>query len=147
MNLDTALQAFIVESRDLLEGMEQALLQIEREPDDPETINAIFRAAHTIKGSAGIFGLDDIVAFTHVAESVLDQARGGTLRFDGELANLFLSVCDHIRALVEQVAGGSAGAAGAAASGDVLVARMQAVLTGGCPSASAALATTAVVGD
>ncbi|NUP86660.1 MAG: chemotaxis protein CheA [Burkholderiaceae bacterium] len=147
MNLDTALQAFIVESRDLLEGMEQALLQIERDPDDPETINAIFRAAHTIKGSAGIFGLDDIVAFTHVAESVLDQARGGTLRFDGELANLFLGVCDHIRALVERVAGGTTGADGSAADGDVLVTRMQAVLGGGCASASAAVPKTATAGE
>ncbi len=57
MKMDEALQAFITESRELLERMEEALLHIEQQPDDAETINAIFRAAHTIKGSAGIFGL------------------------------------------------------------------------------------------
>ena len=57
MNLEDALQTFIVESRDLLQQMEEALLRIEQSPDDLDLINAIFRAAHTIKGSAGLFGL------------------------------------------------------------------------------------------
>ena len=53
MNMDEALQTFIVEARELLEQMEEALLRVEQMPDDAETINAIFRAAHTIKGSSG----------------------------------------------------------------------------------------------
>lgn len=104
MNLDDALQTFIVESFELLQQMEDALLHIEQAPDDPDTINAIFRAAHTIKGSAGLFGLDDIVAFTHVAESVLDRVRDKQLRFTEELTALFLQVCDHIGVLVKLVA-------------------------------------------
>ena len=104
MNLDDALQTFIVESFDLLQQMEDALLHIEQAPDDPDTINAIFRAAHTIKGSAGLFGLDEIVAFTHVAESVLDRVRDKQLRFTEELTALFLQVCDHIGVLVKLVA-------------------------------------------
>ncbi|MFT3859158.1 MAG: chemotaxis protein CheA [Aquabacterium sp.] len=104
MKLDEAQQAFITESKDLLERMEEALLRVEQSPQDAETIHAIFRAAHTIKGSAGIFGFDDIVAFTHVAENVLDEVRKGHLHFNGELANLFLSVCDHIHTLVDLVA-------------------------------------------
>ncbi|HEX5355835.1 MAG TPA: chemotaxis protein CheA [Aquabacterium sp.] len=104
MKIDEALQAFITESKELLDRMEEALLYIEQQPDDAETINAIFRAAHTIKGSAGIFGLNDIVAFTHVAENVLDDVRRGLIRFDGALANLFLAVGDHIHALVELIA-------------------------------------------
>ena len=104
MNLDDALQTFIVESHELLQQMEDALLHIEQAPDDPDTINAIFRAAHTIKGSAGLFGLDDIVAFTHVAESVLDRVRDKQLRFSEELTALFLQVCDHIGVLVKLVA-------------------------------------------
>ena len=63
MSMDEALNAFIQEARDLLEQMEGALLVLEQQPDDGESINAVFRAAHTIKGSAGIFGLDGIVAF------------------------------------------------------------------------------------
>jgi two-component system chemotaxis sensor kinase CheA len=104
MNLDDAQQTFIVESLELLQQMEDALLQIELTPDDPDTINAIFRAAHTIKGSAGLFGLDDIVAFTHVAESVLDCVRDKQLHFSEELTALFLKVCDHIGVLVKLAA-------------------------------------------
>lgn len=106
MNLDDALQTFIAESRELLESMEEALLRIEQSPEDADTINAIFRAAHTIKGSAGLFGLDDIVAFTHVAESVLDKVRGGELRVDSQLVALLLASGDHMTALVDNAVDG-----------------------------------------
>ena len=104
MTLDDALQTFIIEAGELLEQMEAALLRIEQEGDDPDTINAIFRAAHTIKGSAGLFGLDHIVCFTHVAESVLDRVRGGELAIGAELAALFLDVCDHLHTMVALLA-------------------------------------------
>lgn len=107
MDLDDALQTFFVESRELLESMEQCLLNIEQTPDDVELINAIFRTAHTIKGSAGLFGLDYIVTFTHVAESVLDCLRDGDLTIDAELIALLLTVGDHISILIDHaVAGG-----------------------------------------
>ncbi|HSB96680.1 MAG TPA: Hpt domain-containing protein, partial [Spongiibacteraceae bacterium] len=125
MNLDGALQIFLVESRELLQDMESALLQIEHQPADGETINAIFRAAHTIKGSAGLFGLDSIVRFTHVAESVLDRVRGGEVVLDSELATVFLESCDQISALVDCVASG-ADAPGPAieANSDALIVRL-----------------------
>jgi two-component system chemotaxis sensor kinase CheA len=100
MNLDEALKTFIIESRELLEQMEAALLRIEHEPDDPDIINAIFRAAHTIKGSAGLFSLDYIVTFTHVVESVLDKVRSGELHIDDDLAALLLESSDHIGVLI-----------------------------------------------
>jgi two-component system chemotaxis sensor kinase CheA len=128
MNLDEALLAFITESRDLLERMEEALLHIEQQPDDAETINAIFRAAHTIKGSAGIFGLNGIVAFAHVAENVLDEVRKGHIRFDAALANLFLGVGDHIHGLVELIAIGHEPDAACEQRGADLVKRLEQVL-------------------
>ena len=106
MNLDDALQTFIVESRELLEDMENALLSVEQAEEKDELVNAIFRAAHTIKGSAGLFSLDHIVAFTHVVESVLDQVRAGKLSIADQLVVLLLACCDHIGALVETVAAG-----------------------------------------
>jgi two-component system chemotaxis sensor kinase CheA len=106
MNLDEALKTFIIESRELLEQMEDALLRIEQAEHDPEIINAIFRAAHTIKGSAGLFGLEYIVAFTHVAESVLDKVRSGELEISPDLVALLLSARDHIGALVDHAAQG-----------------------------------------
>ena len=107
MNMDDALQTFLVESRDLLQQMEEALLTLEHSPQDTEMINALFRAAHTIKGSAGLFGLDFIVSFTHVAESVLDRVRDQSIPFDDKLGALLLEVGDHIGTLVELVATGS----------------------------------------
>jgi two-component system chemotaxis sensor kinase CheA len=101
MNLDQALQTFFVESRELLDAMEAALLAMSQESDGTETVNAIFRAAHTIKGSAGLFGLDDVVAFTHVVESVLDEVREGRVAVDDALLALLLSCGDHIGSLVD----------------------------------------------
>jgi len=106
MNLDEALHTFIAESRELLEDMEAALLRIEQSPEDADVINAIFRAAHTIKGSAGLFGLDYIVSFTHVAESVLDRVRSADLKVGAELVAVLLSSCDHISNLIDHLAGG-----------------------------------------
>lgn len=106
MNLDEALKTFVIESRELLEGMEDALLRIEQSPGDADLINAVFRAAHTIKGSAGLFGLDPVVEFTHNAENVLARARAGELPINAEFVALFLEVCDHMRTLVDRVANG-----------------------------------------
>ena len=104
MNMDQVLQTFIVESHELLQAMEEGLLGVEQDGTDRgEAINAIFRAAHTIKGSAGLFGLDDIVSFTHVVESVLDKVRDGALEMDGDLVALLLSCGDHIATLVDRI--------------------------------------------
>ncbi len=103
---DEYLQTFVVECKELLEQMEEALLVVEHNPDDAEIINAIFRAAHTIKGSAGLFGLEPIVAFTHVAESVLDKVRSGEIVINAELATLFINVHDHLGKLIDHVVEG-----------------------------------------
>jgi two-component system, chemotaxis family, sensor kinase CheA len=109
MNIDQALKTFIVESRELLEAMGDTLLGIEHTQDRAESVNAIFRAAHTIKGSAALFGLEYIVRFTHVLESVLDAAREGSFRISGELVTLLLSCGDHIGALIDAVDAGQLG--------------------------------------
>ena len=104
--MDQALQTFIAESRELLQDMENALLVVEASEDKTELINAIFRAAHTIKGSSGLFNLDHVVAFTHVAESVLDRVRDGKVAIAEPLVALLLSCCDHIGTLIDAVAAG-----------------------------------------
>jgi two-component system chemotaxis sensor kinase CheA len=105
MDIDQALQTYIAESRELLAQMETALLTIAQGADDGsgELVNEIFRAAHTIKGSAGLFGLDRIVDFTHVLESVLDELRAGRVAVDPALVSLLLACGDHIAALVDEV--------------------------------------------
>jgi len=138
MNFDSALPTFIAESRELLQNMEEALLRIEQSPDDADTINAIFRAAHTIKGSAGLFGLDDIVAFTHVAESVLDKVRSGELRVAGELVALLLATGDHMTELVNNAADGGELTATVRDTGQTLIDQLNVYLGGGGAAAHAA---------
>ena len=106
MNLDDALQTFITESRELLGDMENALLNIDLAGDQSEAINAIFRAAHTIKGSAGLFSLDHIVAFTHVVESLLDAVRDGRVVLNDEMITLLLSCCDYLTGMTDGLAAG-----------------------------------------
>ncbi|WOB08897.1 chemotaxis protein CheA [Piscinibacter gummiphilus] len=101
MDMNDALQTFFAESRELLDDMEAALLGLHQSDDPTETVNAIFRAAHTIKGSAGLFGLDPLVAFTHVAESVLDEVRDGRVDIGEALVSLLLACADHLRSLVD----------------------------------------------
>lgn len=100
MDTDRYLQTFFTEADELLVSMEAALLRMDEGHQDLETINEIFRAAHTIKGSAGMFGLVEIVGFTHVVENVLDMARDGKITIADELLSILLSCRDHIAQLV-----------------------------------------------
>lgn len=140
MNIDQVMHTFIAESRELLEQMENALLAVAQ--DGPEAVNATFRAAHTIKGSAGMFGLDPVVDFTHVAESVLDKVRDGVVPVTDELVALLLACCDHIGALVDAVETGTLGQDAALTdAGGPLVAALQGYLDGdAAPAARAAAA-------
>jgi len=100
MSLDAALQTFYVEAQEHLESMESVLLQIDEGECNDDMLNDIFRSAHTIKGSAGIFGLDHIVSFTHVVENVLDRARDNEITLDHDLINILFKCRDHMESLV-----------------------------------------------
>ncbi|KEZ68219.1 chemotaxis protein CheA, partial [Pseudomonas amygdali pv. tabaci str. ATCC 11528] len=104
INLDQAQQTFIVEARELLQAMEESLLQLESEPGDQDAIGAVFRATHTIKGSAGLFGLTPIVSFTHIVEDVLDRLREGSVSVDAGLIAVLLKSGDHMLELIDVVA-------------------------------------------
>ncbi|MDE2080481.1 MAG: chemotaxis protein CheA [Burkholderiales bacterium] len=97
-----ALPAFISEAQEQIEALEQLLLELEDRPDDRELLNALFRCAHTVKGSAGIFGLDRVVAFTHHVETLLDELREGRVALTPALGTLLLQCNDQIRLLVAQ---------------------------------------------
>lgn len=141
MDMNQLMQTFLAESRDLLEDMERHLLEAERGESSPDAVNAIFRAAHTIKGSGGLFDLPQLVGFTHVVESVLDLVRDETLTLSSELIGLLLVCCDHIHALVETAADpGHADPAALAAEAEPLLAQLQTYL-----HASACGVTTAAI--
>lgn len=100
MNFDDVLPAFVAEASELLREMEDGLLQCTRGTPSDETINLIFRSAHTIKGSAGLFGLDAIVSFVHGVETLLDRVRLGEIALGPQLVQSLLDCKDHIAVLV-----------------------------------------------
>lgn len=112
MNLELAMQSFLQESAELLEEMECILLDAEADSISAEQLGALFRCMHTIKGSAGLFELAEIVRFTHQAENLLDQLRDGKLQLDAELSGVLLRSHDHVKAQLAAVAAGQAIPAG-----------------------------------
>lgn len=96
-----ALPAFISEAQEQADMVEQLLLQLEDAPGDQGLLDALFRCVHTVKGSAGVFGLDEVVAFTHHVETLLDRLREGKLVLSAVLGTLLLQCNDQIRCLVD----------------------------------------------
>ena len=99
--MDELRQAYIAESQELLSSLDENLLLLEQNPADANALNAVFRAAHTIKGGAGIIECDYIVTFTHVMENALDGARDGQIKVDSALIQLLLACGDQIARLIE----------------------------------------------
>lgn len=91
---------FFEECEELLEALVEGLAQLEEAPGNAEVINAVFRAVHSIKGGAGAFGLDRLVAFAHALETVMDRLRDGALAVDGRLMALFHRAGDQLSDLV-----------------------------------------------
>ena len=93
-------QTFFQECEEQLAELENGLLAIERQEGDLETINAVFRAVHSIKGGAGAFGLDDLVRFAHTFETTLDLMRSSELEITPALVKLMLRAADGLADLV-----------------------------------------------
>lgn len=96
---------YVVESLDHIQASEAILLAIEENPDDPEAINTVFRAFHTIKGTSGFLGLDRIQKLAHLAENLLSRARTGEIHIAGHYADLCLASCDTLKTMIEGVRG------------------------------------------
>lgn len=102
-----AREGFLDEARDMLRQFEQALLAMEQDPQDTEAMNSAFRAAHTVKGTAGLFGYDAVVGFTHEVESLLESMRSGELPLTDEAMALLLQGRDQMERLLDEVGQGS----------------------------------------
>lgn len=92
--------AFISEAAEQIEAIEALLLELEQQPDDRELLDSLFRCAHTVKGSAGIFGLSRVVDFTHHVETLLDRMREGKVALTPKINTLLLQCNDQIKYLV-----------------------------------------------
>lgn len=96
-------EVFKVETLELLEELESVILILEDNSNDDELIGRAFRAMHTIKGSASMFGADDIAEFTHDIETTFDQVREGKIKVSRELIDLTLAACDQIQIMVKEI--------------------------------------------
>ncbi len=104
---DGALEMFLEESRLMLDDFEQALLAMAGASHDLETLNSAFRAPHNIKGTAGMFGFERVVEFTHEVEALLDRMRAGTQAIDQTAVQLLLECLDQIQLLLHELSDSS----------------------------------------
>lgn len=138
MDLQRFHATFFEESREGLDAMEAGLLALESGQQDPEIINSVFRAAHSIKGGAGTFGFDAIAALTHVLETLLDELRAGKRALEATAVDAMLSSVDVLRALLREAEHGQPADPQAVAA---IKARLEAVLSGqAAPAAPVAAA-------
>src|SRR5580658_1395211 len=125
---------FFQECEELLADLEAGLLALEGGDTDPETVNAVFRAVHSVKGGAGAFGLEQLVRFAHVFETTLDQLRARELEQTPHTLKVMLRAADLLADLVQAAqSGGSVDEARCQALADELV-----TLSGGEPTSVAA---------
>jgi two-component system, chemotaxis family, sensor kinase CheA len=109
MSLDTddeILQDFLVEAGELLDGLSEQLVELERNPTDRDLLNAVFRSFHTIKGGAGFLNLNNLVAVCHRAEDVFNVLRQGQRQVDGMLMDAVLQVLDVVTRMFNETRGG-----------------------------------------
>jgi len=99
--IEAAMPAFISEAGEQIEAIEMLLLELEAQPDNRELLDSLFRCAHTVKGSAGIFGLNRVVEFTHHVETLLDKMRDGEIALTPDISSLLLKCNDQIKFLVD----------------------------------------------
>lgn len=101
--LDEALKAFLGESREGLDRLEEDVVVLEKAPGDSTRIASIFRTVHTIKGTCGFFGFSRLEQLTHAAEDVLALLRDGQLAFDAELTGALLALVDAVRRMLAAI--------------------------------------------
>ena len=98
------LKIFVQEADDLLELLDESIIKLEQDSHDEELLNDIFRVAHTLKGSSGMLGLDDMTHLTHAMEDLLDRVRKGELAVTPELVDALLMSLDGLKVLKDNLA-------------------------------------------
>lgn len=100
-------ELFYEEARELLIGLEEGLMDLERRQGDRAHLDKTFRAAHSLKGAAAMVGLAKLAEFTHGIEAVLDRIRSQAMGVDSDIISTLLEARDHLAAMVESEAAGS----------------------------------------
>lgn len=136
-SMDAIKATYFQECDELLASLEEGLLALEAGEADADTVNAVFRAVHSVKGGAGAFGFEPMVAFAHVFETTLDDMRSGKLDPEPDVIKALLRAADVLADHVQAVKGeGAVDQARAAA----ITEELEALTTGGAPAPKAAAA-------
>jgi two-component system, chemotaxis family, sensor kinase CheA len=94
---------FVLEAREHLETIEPKLLELEKEPENLDILNAIFRPMHSLKGASGFLGLNNMNSLAHKAESILDELRKGNIGVDVEIMDVILEATDALSAMINNL--------------------------------------------
>ncbi|MFW6410044.1 MAG: chemotaxis protein CheW [Halanaerobiales bacterium] len=103
MSDDQYLQMFFDEAEEYIQMLNENILDLENNPENKETINSLFRAAHSLKGMAATMGFDTLTELTHKLENLMDKVRSEELKADTELVDLLFAGIDLIERIVEQI--------------------------------------------
>lgn len=106
MDMNQYLSVFIDEGREHLQNLNDKMLELEENSDDPEVINEIFRSAHTLKGMSGQMGFENMMNLTHKMENVLDALRHGNIHVSSNMIDVLFEAIDHLEAMIDQIAQG-----------------------------------------
>lgn len=107
MDMSQYLDMFIDESQENIENLNNSILELEKNPDDKEMVNTIFRAAHTLKGMAGSMGFNDMMTLTHTMENVLDKFRNGELKVTSDVITVLFKCLDMLTKMLDNIKQGN----------------------------------------
>lgn len=128
-----AVREFLVESYDALEQVERDLVELERDPDNAELINGIFRSIHTIKGSSGFLAYNVLEKVTHAGENLLGNVRSGQMQLNEAISGSLFSMIDSVRELLSTI---EENGTDAGSECDAILAELHAVNNGETPATS-----------
>ncbi|KKE79699.1 chemotaxis protein CheA [Oceanobacillus caeni] len=109
METDQYLDMFLDESREHLQAVNDHILELEKQPDNIDLVNEIFRSAHTLKGMAATMGFEDIASLTHKMENVLDGIRNYKLNVTTEVIDVIFVAIEYLENMVDSIAAGNDG--------------------------------------
>lgn len=101
--MNPLLEQFLSESRDVLQGIADKLMQLEKEPDSKVTMNELFRLVHTLKGNSGLFDFPEMTRVLHAGEDLMDAVRDGRVSYSQALTDRLLDAMDFVNLLVDEI--------------------------------------------
>ncbi len=105
-DLKEILESFLIETKEILDKLDQDLMKMEKDPNDMELLNTVFRSFHTIKGTSGFLGFDQMMEITHNCEDVLNKLRKSELHLNGPMMDVIFEAYDIMKALIASVESG-----------------------------------------